>query len=455
MKKRKILSLLSLGAVALSLAACGGGQKKTDSSKSEKVNDKVSVEVWLTPQWKGVYSPDEDGADYDSFLKTAAEKYEKEHPNVDIKVQVIPSESRSDKLSVAIQTKTLPDIFFDSSFALSEYAHMGVISPLDDIIDKDTKKDIPKTIWNNVEIEGKTYFYPFSHNPGTLVYNAEMFKQAGLDKYIGGENEIVTWSQDDLTEILTALKQKLPDVSPFGLWAKNNQGDTWTMSYLRMEGNKFFGKDNKLVVNEKDGVSALTYLNDLRKKGLTTSGPESLTSNDVNAMFQNKQVAVSFTNAVLFSNIKNDMENGKVGKFDMRLANIPGKKQPTSFTYVTSSVAFNTGNKEKMAAAKDFIKFYSTDKELVKASRNSLPVRTSVINELKSELPYLPAYEKNAQYIINFSNNVPGYSELRNALFPQIQAVFTDASKPQEAMDEFVQQGNQILENNMKKSVIK
>lgn len=50
MKKRKILSLLSLGAVALSLAACGGGQKKTDSSKSEKVNDKVSVEVWLTPQ---------------------------------------------------------------------------------------------------------------------------------------------------------------------------------------------------------------------------------------------------------------------------------------------------------------------------------------------------------------------------------------------------------------------
>ena len=82
MKKRKILSLLSLGAVALSLAACGGGQKKTDSSKSEKSNDKVSVEVWLTPQWKGVYSPNEEGADYDSFLKTAAEKYEKEHPNV-------------------------------------------------------------------------------------------------------------------------------------------------------------------------------------------------------------------------------------------------------------------------------------------------------------------------------------------------------------------------------------
>ncbi|AYQ24059.1 MULTISPECIES: ABC transporter substrate-binding protein [Enterococcus] len=454
MKKKKLLSLLSLVAVVLSLAACGGGGKRA-GSKNGNSNEKVSVEVWLTPQWKGVYSSNEAGADYDSFLKAAAEKYEKDHPNVDIKVQVIPSESRSDKLSVAIQTKTLPDIFFDSSFALSEYAHMGVIVPLDDIIDKDTKKDIPETIWNNVEIRGKTYFYPFSHNPGTLLYNAEMFKQAGLDKYIGGEKEITTWSQNDLTTIVTALKETFPEVAPFGLWAKNNQGDTWTMSYLRMEGNKFFGDDNKLVANEKDGVSALTYLNDLRKKGLTTSGPESLTSNDVNAMFQNKQVAISFTNAVLFSNIQNDMENGKVGKFDMRLANIPGKKQPISFTYVTSSVAFNTGNKAKMEVAKDFIKFYSTEKELVKASRNSLPVRTSVINELKSELPYLSAYEKNAQYIINFSNNVPGYSELRNALFPQIQAVYTDTSTPQKAMDEFVQQGNQILENNMKKSVIK
>ncbi|MGC3362499.1 extracellular solute-binding protein, partial [Enterococcus faecalis] len=121
MKKKKLLSLLSLVAVVLSLAACGGGGKRA-GSKNGNSNEKVSVEVWLTPQWKGVYSSNEAGADYDSFLKAAAEKYEKDHPNVDIKVQVIPSESRSDKLSVAIQTKTLPDIFFDSSFALSEYA---------------------------------------------------------------------------------------------------------------------------------------------------------------------------------------------------------------------------------------------------------------------------------------------------------------------------------------------
>lgn len=49
-----------------------------------------------------------------------------------------------------------------------------------------------------------------------------------------------------------------------------------------------------------------------------------------------------------------------------------------SFTYVTSSVVFNTGDEGKMAAAKDFVKFYSTDPELVKASKNTLPVRESV-----------------------------------------------------------------------------
>src|SRR5699024_7714863 len=205
----------------------------------------------------------------------------------------------------------------------------------------------------------------------------------------------------------------------------------------------------------EDGVEALEFLNNLREKGLTTSGAESLTSNDVNAMFQNKQTAISFTNSVLFAGIKKDMEDGKVDKFDMRLANIPTQSgDPVSFTYVTSSVVFNTGDEAKMAAAKDFVKFYSTDKELVKASKNTLPVRDSVSEELADELPYLEAYNQNADYIINFSNNTAGYAELRNAFFPELQAVFTGDKTAKEALDNFTKQVNRIIDTNAKKSVI-
>lgn len=453
MKKKMLSSLLVLGVAGLVLSGCGTGDKK--SSETAKGDKKAEeVEVWLTPQWKGVQSPTEEGADYDSFFKEAAKKYNEKNPNVKINVQVIPGEQRSDKLSVAAQTKTLPDIFFDSSFALSEYAHMGILTPLNDIVDEQSKKDIPQSIWDNVTINDNVYFYPFGHNPGTLAYNADMFKEAGLDKYIGEEHDIATWSVDDLTTILKTLKEKNPDVAPFGLFAKNNQGDTWNMSYMRMFGNPFFSKDGSIVLNEESGEKALTYLNDIREKGYTTKGAESLTSNDVNAMFQNKQTAINFTNSVLFSGIQKDMEDGKVDKFDMRLANIPGEKQPISFTYVTSSVVFDTGDKERTEAAKDFVKFYSTDVELVKASKNTLPVRESVSKEVATELPYLEAYNKNSDYVINFSNNTPGYAELRNAFFPELQAVFTGEKTPKEAVDNFTDQGNRIIETNKKKSVI-
>lgn len=455
MKKTLISVLASILVIGSVFTGCSSQNKASEGDKAAAPSGKpVKLQVWLGPQWKGVFGPNEQNADYDSFFKYAAEKYKKSNPNVTVEVQVVPSEQRSERISAAAQTKTLPDIYFDGAFAMTEFVHKGIILPLDDIIDDASKKDIPKGIFETVQIKGKTYFYPFLHMPGTLVYNADMFRQAGLDKYIGGEFDIVTWTPDELKTILETLKAKLPDVAPMALFAKNNQGDTWNMAYLRMFGNQYFDANNKLIVNQESGVKALNYLIDLKNKGLTVKGPEALTSNDNNAMFQNKAVAVSFTNSVLFGNIKADMNSGKTPKFDARLANIPGEKQPTTFTYVTGPAVMNTGDKDRIAAAKDFVKFVCSDPELVVASKNGLPVRESVIPKVKDELKYLEAYNKNNQYMINFSNNVPGYTQLRNALFPELQAAFTGAKSAQDALNSYVEKGNKIIEEAAKDSVV-
>ncbi len=438
------------------ILSCGGGAKKDEAAKGNTGagGKEVTIDIWLTPQWKGVYSSKEEGADYDSFLKKAAEEFKKENPNVNVNVQVIPGDQRADKLSVAIQTKSLPDAFFEASFAMTQYAHMGVLLPIDDIIDEESRKDIPQTIWDNVMIGGKTYFYPFMNNPGTLAYNADLFKKAGLEKYIKGEHEIATWTLAEYEIILKTLKEKLPaDIAPMGLFAKNNQADTWNLSWIRMFGTPYFGQDGKLVANDEAGVKALTKLDEWRKAGYTNTGAESLSSNDVLALFQNQKIAINFVSSNLFMTMKGDMESGKGTKFDVRLANIPGEKGPLTFTYVVGGMVFNTGNKEKMEAAKKFVKFFNENKELIKASKNSIPVRDSVSKEATGELPYLPAYQANAQYIFNFSNNTPGYAELRTILFPELQAVFTGAKTPKQALDSYVDSGNKIIEREQKNSL--
>ena len=41
---------------------------------------------------------------------------------------------------------------------------------------------------------------------------------------------------------------------------------------------------------------------------------------------------------------------------------------------------------------------------------------------------------------------MPGYTELRNTLFPELQALLTDEKTAQQAMDDYVEKGNQVIE---------
>lgn len=451
--KKRVMAMALASAMVLSMTAPATA---ADEGQEIAGGKDVSLTLWLTPSWKGVFSGDEPDADYDSFFKEAAKRYNEMHPNVTINVEVIAGDSRDEKLNVAESTDTLPDIVYEGAFTMSSYYHKGSIVALDDIISEDDKADIADGIWENCQAEGATFIFPFAHMPGTLIYNADMFKTAGLDDYIKGEYEIATWSPDELREILTALRdcEELGGVYPMSLFCMNNQADTWNLTYLRMFGNTFFDETGHLCVNEENGVKALQYILDLSADGLTVPGAESLTSNDCNAMFQNQQIAVSFTNSTLYTNLQTDMSNGTVEPFDARLANIPGDPEPHSFTYVSGFMAMNTGDEDRIAASKDFIQYVCTDEELVLASKNTLPVRTSVTEQVKDEMPLLEAYNANAQYIFNFSNNMPGYNELRNVLFPELQAALIGQKTAQEALDDYVEKGNQVIDEGRANSVV-
>lgn len=466
MFKRKFwgfVLVLSIGMMLL--VGCGGGNNKSSgegNNESGSNDEQVEIRVWLTPQWRGVFDASEDGADYDSFFKYAAKKFEEQYDKYDVKVhvEVIASDQRDELLNVNLNGGTPPDVFFESTFAMGDYVHRGALIPLTDIIDEESKADIDDSIWEIVTFGEDIYFFPFQNNPGTLVYNADMFRAAGLDEYIGGEDEIVTWTIDELETILRTLKTDLPkdqysNAFPMGLFALNNQGDTWNLAYLRMYGNKFFDENGNIILYDENGVKAAEWLKKIYDEGLTNPGPESVSSNDVNGMFQNQQLGVSFTNSILYNNILADMEEGKVPKFDARLANIPSVSgDPLTFTYVTGAAAFDTGDEIRMEVSKDFIKFFSTDEELIKASKNGVPVRASVAAEFAAEIPLFKAYNENAKYLFNFSGNIPGYNELRQVLYPELQAIYTGEKTPEEAIKSYQEKGNEIIERAKADSVI-
>lgn len=464
LRKRFLTMSIAIMLILALTVGCGSkeaGNGTVDGEGSES-KEKVEIAVWLSPQWKGVLDASEDGADYDSFFKEAAKRFEEQYDEYDVKVnvEVIPGEQRDELLNVNLNGGTPPDVFYESIFAMEDYAHRGALVPLNDIVDDEAREDIADNFWENVTFGDDVYFYPFSHMPGTLVYNADMFKAAGLEDYVGEESEIKTWTLDEFEEILNTLKTDLPkdeyaNAYPMGLFALNNQGDTWNLAYLRMFGNDFFNRDGELIVDDANGAKALEWLAKIYDNELTNPGAESVSSNDVNAMFQNQQLGVSFTNSVLYNNILADMEAGSVGKFDARLANIPSESgDPLTFTYVTGASVFDTKDETRIKVSKDFVKFFSSDQELVKASKNGVPVRTSVAEEFKSENPLFAAYDANAKFMFNFTGNVPGYGELRQVLYPELQALYTGEKTAEEAIKDYQTKGNEVINNAKQDSVI-
>lgn len=461
LKKRFLATALSS---VLALSALAGCADKDTSKSDGGTNGKETVELslMLTPQWKGVMDATEAGADYDSFFKHAAEEFSKQYKDYDVKVnvEVIASEQRDELLNVKLNGGTPPDIFFENNFAMGDYAHRGALVPLNDIVDDEAKKDINQNYWDTVTFGEDIYFYPFSHMPGTLTYNADMFKAAGLEEYIGGENEIKTWTLEEYETILNTLKNDLPEdkypnAYPMALFALNNQGDTWNLAYLRMFGNKFFDNKGNIVLNDEKGAKAAEWLKKIYDAGLTNPGAESVSSNDTLAMFQNQKLAISFTNSVLFNNAKADMEAGKAPKFDIRLANIPSESgDPLIFTYVSGAAVFNTKDETRIKVSKDFVKFFSTDPELVKSSKNGVPVRTSVANEFKAQNPLFAAYDENAKYMFNFTGSVPGYSQLRQVLYPELQALYTGQKSAKQAVKDYQTNGNKVIKDAKANSVI-
>lgn len=74
--------------------------------------------------------------------------------------------------------------------------------------------------------------------------------------------------------------------------------------------------------------------------------------------------------------------------------------------------------------------------------------------ELKSENPLFAAYDANSKYLFNFTGNVPGYSQLREVLYPDLQALYMGAKTPEQFVQDYQTNGNKVIDTNKASSVI-
>lgn len=403
MKERGIRIILAIALFAGLLTGCSGAQKKT-----VRLTVKVPT-LTMTP------ANDTEIIESYEFLEKAAAAFEEQYKDADVEVDVVcfPITEEKTAITDCFDTPDAADVLYEGYFNMATYIYSGRVVPLDDIISDELRADIDDASWAQSRVDGKTYMMPFLALQNILGYNKELFRQAGLEAYISDDPVIQSWTLEEWEKILSALHEKLPENTfPMMMYAKNDQGDTHVMLYIRNRGSEFFDGQGRFNLSTPEGIAGLQWIKDSYDKGYFPTHCENLEISDNITLFSKGQLALQIMNNSLIPNMP---------QLDMGYVNFPGPGDGFSTSWVTGFQVFDNGDEAKVKAAKDFVKFIYENETWLDYSSAGIPVSASVAEKYKDQILLLEQFYQNSANAVDFMANNPNWRGVREVFYPHIQ----------------------------------
>ncbi|MCM1027506.1 MAG: extracellular solute-binding protein [Roseburia sp.] len=421
MKKKSFLLFPTLS-LSLLLAGCGGPTEQKPSivlnikCPTLQMNDLTGTDVTAAAQ----------------FLQKAADDFCGQYEAADVTVNLVEFELTNEDAEIpgCFDTPDAADVLYEGYFNMSTYIHTGRVVPLDDIISDELRADIYPSYWQESSLNRKTYMMPFVTAQNTLSFNADLFRQAGLEEFIREPNVVQNWSREEYEYILEALKENLPDlVSPMMMYAGDNQGDTHIMTLLRAFGCPLFDENGRFCVNTPEGIEALRWIRDCDEKGYFPAGADTLVIMDNYHQFINGQLALYINNAAQEESCR------KEAGFDIYSVNFPNFTDAETVGYATVFTTgfevFDNGDEDKLAAAKAFVRFIY-ESEYIDYMAGSMPCSARVAEKYAEELQFLSKYINNSDANVNLTGNNPNWRGVRAAFYLNIQDLLFGDKTPEE-----------------------
>ncbi|GGD79729.1 ABC transporter substrate-binding protein [Paenibacillus nasutitermitis] len=246
--KRGLVAVIILSFL-IGLVGCSG----TDGSSGD--DGKTTVTLWTFADTHKQY--------YDE-MKT---KYEKEHPDVKIKIELLESNALFDKYTVVAQSggKDAPDLIDVEQGAFPRYIKGDIpFEPLNSYLDQGGFTDaLPKGRLDLYTVDSKIYGIEIAACVSALYYRKDLYDAAGIDV-----SKLTTW--DAFMEASKPLLAK--DTFIFG--GSEKSFDVF-QSLLRQEGGDIVTADGKLGFNTDKGKMVMNRILSWKEQGLMSkSSPD-------------------------------------------------------------------------------------------------------------------------------------------------------------------------------------
>ncbi len=381
MKMKKLIAGALAMAMALSLVACGGGDKPTTSQGNTPPPSTGSQNGSQTPSGGGNdLSANLTLATYpvgkmtdETVIKGLIADFNAVYPNVKIDVIYLDYANGDQTVNSMIEGKSAPDLIFEGPERLvANWGAKGLMVDLKDLLPAGTY-DV--TVGSCTNADGAVYELPVCQTAHCMGINKDLFTQAGAMQYINEDTH--TWkSTADFLKAVEAVAAIHPQVGV--VFCGGQGGDQGNRALVtNMYGGRYTNDAfTRYEANCAENVKALEALR-------AVNGIEfdpGIVGGDEIGLFCNGTLAMATCWNV--GAAKSDTQ-GKTANFEIFPMAFPTESgDPSLQGGIWGFGIFNNGDETKIEAAKTFIKFMTEDeaqyKKIVEATGHEVIHQGSV-----------------------------------------------------------------------------
>lgn len=255
MKKSKLFSLIALVlAMLMVFAACAPAanneadptEGKSDAqaqTPADKEDEPAAEPVTIT-----YCNFNSSGGNEETLAKMVA-AFEAEHPNIKVEVETIGYDDYFTQMQTRVAGGTAPDCYELNIENFAAYANKGQLAEISGV----DVSGLNDTALNAFNVGGKQYGLPESFSNVVLIYNKDLFDQAGV-AYPTDD-----WTQADLQVAAEKIRALGDDI--YGIWQPITYNEFFKV--VAQYGGALLNEDKtKFTINSAENLAAATALVD-------------------------------------------------------------------------------------------------------------------------------------------------------------------------------------------------
>ncbi len=425
---KKIISLALTAAFICGITGCGADDKQS----GEKKNESVEISLWTYPvgNWGNP-----------GTVAEMLTSFNRKYPNIRVSVNCLTYEDGDSDINDAVKKGEAPDLVFEGPERIvADWGRRGLMADISDVWEESDSAD---SIYENVRAacrggEGEYYEFPICMTAHCMAINYDMFKAAGALKYIDEKNR--TWTTDGFkkaVKAVTAHGQKKAGA----VYCGGQGGDQGTRALVtNLYGGSYTDSGHtKYTANNPENVKALELLKDL--DGISFE-PDIVGTDEIKR-FVDGDLAMSFCwNSSI--ELTQTIENPNLD-FEILPMTFPTDgEEPNLQGGIWGFGVFDNGDKERLEAAKTFIKFMTDDEaEYAKAviASSQFPAREDGADIYAND-EFMNEYGMFMKYMGDYYQIAKNWTSARAAWWNMLQDV-SAGGDVEAALEEFDRKANE------------